>query len=277
MVRRRTPWAWQPEQPPQESSGTSRERAPAAFDGHSLPSLDEVRVSLGRIARAPTTNSSVHLVSFAEARGQALANGKLARAGRDPLADKRRVQGMPTFAEAAVTVVEQKQAGWRSLRQAADWLNNLKSYVFARIGSRLVSEINSTDVLAIVTPLWHVKMRTARTLRPRTRAVLECSIATVYRTDNPATESSRSSARNARSCCTCGGCPIVTWPPRSTRCGRRERRGRSSLPSSGWCDGSTALVFSSSPPSSTRCSDVPCRHQRPPWLWSPMQLYFIVT
>ena len=30
-----------------------------------------------------------------------------------PLADKRRVQGVPTFAEAARRVVEQKQAGWR--------------------------------------------------------------------------------------------------------------------------------------------------------------------
>ena len=128
---------------------------------------------------------SVHLVSLAEAREQALANRKLARAGGDPLADKRRTQGMPTFAEAAVTVVEQKRAGWRSARQAADWLNNLERYVFPRIGSQPVSEVNSADVLAILTPLWHVKMRTARTLRQRIRAVLEWSIAMEYRTDNP--------------------------------------------------------------------------------------------
>ena len=38
----------------------------------------------------------------------------------DLLADKRRTQGMPTFAEAAVTVIEQKRGGWRSPRQAAD-------------------------------------------------------------------------------------------------------------------------------------------------------------
>ena len=47
-------------------------------------------------------------------------NRKLARAGGDPLADKCRTQGMPTFAEAAATVVEQKRAGWRSPRQATD-------------------------------------------------------------------------------------------------------------------------------------------------------------
>ena len=128
---------------------------------------------------------SVHLVSLAEAREQALANRKLARAGGDPLADKRRTQGMPTFAEAAATVVEQKRAGWRSRRQATDWLQSLERYVFPSIGSRPVSEVSSADVLAVLTPIWHVKPDTARRLRQRIHAVLEWSIAMEHRTDNP--------------------------------------------------------------------------------------------
>ncbi len=128
---------------------------------------------------------SVQLVSLAEAREQALANRKLARSGGDPLADKRRLQGTPTFAEAAVTVIEQKRPGWRNPRQAADWRNNLERYVFPRIGSRPVSEVNSADVLEILSPLWHVKTRTARTLRQRIHAVLEWSIAMEHRADNP--------------------------------------------------------------------------------------------
>ncbi len=128
---------------------------------------------------------SVHLVSLAEAREQALANRKLARAGGDPLADKRRTQGMPTFAEAAATVVEQKRAGWRSPRQATDWLQSLEHYVFPHIGGRPVSEVSSADVLAVLTPIWHVKPDTARRLRQRIRAVLEWSIAMEHRTDNP--------------------------------------------------------------------------------------------
>ena len=128
---------------------------------------------------------SVHLISLAEAREHALANRKLARAGGDPLADKRRLQDMPTFAEAAATVVEQKRAGWRSPRQATDWLQSLERYVFPRIGSRPVSEVDSADVLAVLTPLWHVKTRTARTLRQRIRSVLEWAIAMHYRDDNP--------------------------------------------------------------------------------------------
>ena len=128
---------------------------------------------------------SVRLISLAEAREQALANRKLARAGGDPLANKHRTQGMPTFAEAAATVVEQKRAGWRSPRQAADWLQSLEHYVLPRIGSRPVSEVNSADVLAVLTPIWHVKPDTARRLRQRIRAVLEWSIAMEHRTDNP--------------------------------------------------------------------------------------------
>ena len=128
---------------------------------------------------------SVHLVSLAEARERALANRKRARADGDPLADRRRLQGTPTFAEAAVTVVEQKRGGWRSPRQAADWLQSLERYVFPRIGSRPVSEVNSADVLAVLTPLWHVKTRTARTLRQRIRSVLEWAIAMEFRADNP--------------------------------------------------------------------------------------------
>ncbi len=43
-------------------------------------------------------------MSLAEAREQALANRKLARAGGDPLAEKHRAVGIPTFAEATARV-----------------------------------------------------------------------------------------------------------------------------------------------------------------------------
>ena len=54
---------------------------------------------------------SLALVPLAEAREKALWNRKLARQGGDPLAEKRRSQGIPTFAEAAARALEQKQGG----------------------------------------------------------------------------------------------------------------------------------------------------------------------
>ena len=128
---------------------------------------------------------SVALVSLAEARELALANRKLARAGGDPLADKRRVQGVPTFAEAAHRVVEQKRGGWRGRWHAQNWLRSLERYAFPRIGSRPVSQVNGADVLEILTPIWHVKPETARAVRQRIRSVLEWAVAMEMRMDNP--------------------------------------------------------------------------------------------
>ena len=57
--------------------------------------------------------------------------------------------------------------------------------MFPRIGNRPVSEVASTDVLAVLTPIWHVKVQTAQRVRHRIRAVLEWAIAMQYRSDNP--------------------------------------------------------------------------------------------
>ena len=128
---------------------------------------------------------STALVPLAEAREQALANRKLARQGGDPLAEKRRSQGMPTFADAAVRVVEQKRAGWRSPRHPQQWLSSLKRYAFPRVGEQPVAEVTRADVLEILGPIWHSKAQTARCVHQRIRAVLEWAVAMDYRVDNP--------------------------------------------------------------------------------------------
>ena len=125
------------------------------------------------------------LVPLAKAREQALANRMLARSGGDPLADRRRVQGVPTFAEAAQRVLEQKQGGWRGRWHAQNWIRSMERYAFPRIGTRPVSEVNTADVLEILTPIWHRKAETARAVRQRIRSVLEWAIALDMRNDNP--------------------------------------------------------------------------------------------
>ena len=128
---------------------------------------------------------STALVSLAEARERALSNRKLAREGGDPLAEKRRAEGMPTFAAAAARVVEAKRAGWRSPLHARTWLHSLERHAFPRIGNRPVSEVASADVLEVLTPIWHVKVQTARNVRQRISAVMEWAIAMNLRPDNP--------------------------------------------------------------------------------------------
>ena len=128
---------------------------------------------------------AVALVSLAEARELALANRRLARSGGDPLTEKRRVQQMPTFADAARRVLEKKQGGWRGRWHAQNWIRSLERYAFPRIGRRPVSEVNTADVLEILTPIWHSKAETARAVRQRIRSVLEWAIALELRNDNP--------------------------------------------------------------------------------------------
>ena len=86
------------------------------------PAAVRLPVSHGRLRLQSTPPSTggdtctpvaAPLVPLAKAREQALANRMLARSGGDPLSEKRRVQGVPTFAEAAGHVLEQKRGGWR--------------------------------------------------------------------------------------------------------------------------------------------------------------------
>ena len=128
---------------------------------------------------------SAGLVPLAEAREKALVNRKLARQGGDPLAEKRRSQGIPTFAEAAARLLEQKRAGWRNPRHPREWMSSLRRFAFPRIGKVPVSEVTSADVLEILSPIWHRKAQTARRVRQRLRAVLEWAVAMEFRTDNP--------------------------------------------------------------------------------------------
>ena len=125
------------------------------------------------------------LVSLKEAREKAFANRKLAREGGDPLAEKQRAEGMPTFEQTAHRVWKQLRPGWRSTRHAQVWLNSLQRHVFPRIGEMPVSEVTSADVIGILAPIWHDKPALARKLRQRMRAVMEWAVAMGLRPDNP--------------------------------------------------------------------------------------------
>ena len=125
------------------------------------------------------------LVSLKEAREQAFANRKLARAGGDPLAEKRRTRSMPTFADATEQVWNQLRPAWRNRKHPKAWLSSLERYAFPRIGRRPVSEVSSADVLEILSPIWHVKAPMARCVRRRIRTVMEWAVAMELRPDNP--------------------------------------------------------------------------------------------
>ena len=127
------------------------------------------------------------LVSLAEARNKAFENRKLARAGGDPLALKRRAD-VPTFAAAAARVHEIHGPGWRNPKHAAQWLSSLREYAFPQFGERPVSDVTAQDVMAVLLPIWHSKPETAKRVRQRIGVVMRWVIAEGHRLDNPAGE-----------------------------------------------------------------------------------------
>ena len=127
------------------------------------------------------------LVTLAEAREQALVNRKLARSGGDPLAEKRKDQGMPTFEEAAARVIDIHRPSWKNGgKSKAQWESSLRQYVFPRLGRHSVSDVTSADVMAVLTPIWNEKPETARRVRQRIGAVMKWAVAQGLRGDNPA-------------------------------------------------------------------------------------------
>ena len=128
---------------------------------------------------------SFPLVSLDDARARAFDNRRLARAGGDPLAEKRRARGVPTLTEAAEQVWTQIRPGWRNRKYGRDWLSGLARFAFPRLGRLRVSEVSRADVVETLAPVWHRSPTTARRLRQRLHAVMEWAVAMEYRADNP--------------------------------------------------------------------------------------------
>ena len=114
-----------------------------------------------------------------------LANRRLARAGGDPLAEKRRLKSMPTFAAAAEAVLAQMRLGWRNPKHGKDWLSSMARFAFPRLGKLPVSEVTSADVVETLRKVWHERPATARRVRQRISTVMEYAVAMDYRDDNP--------------------------------------------------------------------------------------------
>ena len=125
---------------------------------------------------------------WGRSRQAAFDNRKLARAGGDPLALKRRPD-VPTFAEAAETVIGIHAAGWKDGgKSAAQWRASLRDYAMLRLGRRRVSDITTANVMAVLLPIWNDKRETARRVRQRIGAIMKWAVAEGHRADNPAGE-----------------------------------------------------------------------------------------
>ena len=126
------------------------------------------------------------VITLANVRETALENKRMVRAGKDPLQAKRQARGIPTFEEATYRVYELNKPTWNNAKHAAQFTSTLQTYAFPKIGQLKISDITTSDVMAVLTPFWTVKPETARRVRQRIGTVMKWAVAQGYRDYDPA-------------------------------------------------------------------------------------------
>lgn len=129
---------------------------------------------------------SATMVSLAEAREKAGgARLKLSR-GLNPIEERKRDGGIPTFGDMADQVREALSAGFRNEKHKAQWKSTLATYA-GPLGAKAVDTVNTDDVLSVLKPIWTAKAETASRLRGRIEKVLDAAKAKGFRQgENPA-------------------------------------------------------------------------------------------
>ena len=101
--------------------------------------------------------------------------------GIDPVAERRKEAGIPTFREAAVLVFAENKSTWRNAKHRAQWLSTLEAYAFPLIGNVAVGDIDGPMVRDVLVAIWLTKPETARRVRQRIGTVIDWATAKGYR------------------------------------------------------------------------------------------------
>jgi integrase len=120
-------------------------------------------------------------VSLADARIRAAVVRSQIEAGIDPVAEKRKSAGVPTFREAAALVHAENQKGWKNGKHNKQWIASLEANCFPAIGEIAVSELDGPAVRDVLANIWLTKPETARRIRQRINQIVNWAIGKGYR------------------------------------------------------------------------------------------------
>lgn len=102
------------------------------------------------------------------AKGENPLTSKLAQKAQIKALERKKI----TFKDFALTCVADKQSEWSSDKHAAQWTYSLENFAFPVIGEMALDEIDTDDILKILTPIWKSKTETATRLRGRLEWIL---------------------------------------------------------------------------------------------------------
>jgi integrase len=125
-------------------------------------------------------------VSLKRAREKAAEARALLADGKDPIAEKRAVQAVPSFGELADELIAAKSVALRSDKSVARWKRALTTHAAALRGLP-VNAVTTDHVLSVLKPIWLTKSETASVTRGYVEAVLDAARARGFRSgENPA-------------------------------------------------------------------------------------------
>jgi integrase len=125
-------------------------------------------------------------VPLTDAREKAASARRKIAHGLNPIDERKRDGGIPTFGEMADDVRETLSAGFRNEKHKAQWKSTLETYA-APLRAKPVDTIGTDDVLAVLKPIWTTKAETASRVRGRIEKVLDAAKAMGFREgENPA-------------------------------------------------------------------------------------------
>ena len=125
-------------------------------------------------------------VPLAKARQRAADARAVLADDKNPIEERRAHSAVPTFGEMADRYVTDRASEWRNVKHREQWKATLVRDA-ASMRPLLVNEVETTDVMKVLTPIWLEKSETASRLRGRIERVLDAAKAKGYRDgDNPA-------------------------------------------------------------------------------------------
>jgi integrase len=103
-----------------------------------------------------------------KAKGENPLASRIAQKAQRKALERKKV----TFRDFALTCIEDKQSEWSSDKHAAQWSYSLEKFAFPVIGDMALDDIDTDDILKILTPIWKSKTETASRLRGRLEWIL---------------------------------------------------------------------------------------------------------
>lgn len=124
--------------------------------------------------------ASASKVSLALARERAREIRTWVEMGLDPVFERRKAGGIPTFREATAKVYAAHRKTWKNEKHEAQWLRTLEQFAFPMLGEVRVNEITGPMIRNVLAEIWLTKPETRR-VRQRIGAVLDWAFASGYR------------------------------------------------------------------------------------------------